>query len=162
MAFDSRAFRDALGNFPTGVAVITALGGQAHIGITVNSFTSVSLDPPLVSVCVQHTSSTWPRLSACDRLGLSVLSRGQDRLCRQLAARIEDRFADVDWTATSSGAVLIPNAAAWLECSIHEVVPAGDHDMALLNVEAIQVYPDVAPLVFHASGFHTLAVTGAA
>ena len=159
---DQATLRTAYGTFPSGVIAVCALEDDLPVGIAASSFVSVSLDPPLVSVCVQHTSSTWPRLSACARLGLSVLSRGQDRLCRQLAARIEDRFADVDWTATSSGAVLIHNAAAWLECSIYEVVPAGDHDMALLNVEAFQVYPDVAPLVFHASGFHTLAVTGAA
>ncbi|MEU9059215.1 flavin reductase family protein [Streptomyces sp. NPDC048430] len=158
---DPAALRAAYGTFPSGVTAVCALRDGTAVGFAASSFVTVSLDPPLVSVCVQHTSTTWPLLVDRPRLGLSVLGDAQDVTCRQLAAKNGDRFAGLDLTVTDGGAVLIPDSAAWLECSVHDIVPAGDHDLVLLRVEALQVHNGVPPLVFHASGFHSLTALAA-
>ena len=156
--FDARALRQVLGSFVTGVTVITTVdgNGKPH-GLTANSFTSVSLDPPLVGLCVQHTSTTWPRLRDRARIGLSVLGAGQDRACRQLASKQGDRFAGLDLQPTADGALLLGGASAWLDCSIDATVAAGDHDLVLLRVHRQCTHPGHGPLVFHESGFHELA-----
>ncbi|MFC5907569.1 flavin reductase family protein [Streptacidiphilus monticola] len=148
--------RHAFGAFPSGVTAVAALTGGTPVGLAASSFTSVSLDPPLVSVCVAHGSRTWPLLRDRERLGVSVLGAHQERACRQLAAREGDRFAGLDWTATADGAVLIDGAAAWFDCSVEQVVRAGDHDIVLLRVHEIDADHAVAPLVFHASRFHRI------
>ncbi|NED85961.1 flavin reductase family protein, partial [Streptomyces sp. SID11233] len=95
--------RRAFGCFPSGVTALCARRGGHPLGLAASSFTSVSMDPPLVSVCVQHTSTTWPKLRALPRLGVSVLAEGQDEICGRLASRSGDRFAGVDWCASASG-----------------------------------------------------------
>jgi flavin reductase (DIM6/NTAB) family NADH-FMN oxidoreductase RutF len=154
---DSAELRRAYGCFPSGVTAVCAMRGDAPVGIAASSFVSVSMSPPLVSVCVQHSSTTWPLLADRPRLGLSVLAAAQGEACRRLASKTGDRFAGVDYTVTVEGAVLLEGAAAWLDCSIHEVVVAGDHDLMLLKVEAMETHDGVAPLVFHSSRFHGLA-----
>jgi flavin reductase (DIM6/NTAB) family NADH-FMN oxidoreductase RutF len=158
---DISALRQAYGTFPSGVTAVCAMRDGAPVGIAASSFVSVSMDPPLVSVCVQHTSSTWPLLADRPRLGLSVLGSGHDKACRQIASKTGDRFAGIAFTATDEGAVLLHDAAAWLDCSIFQVVEAGDHDLVLLKVEALQTHVDVAPLVFHGSTFHALSALAA-
>ena len=150
--------RRVFGSFPSGVTAIAALVDGQPVGIAASSFTSVSLDPPLVSVCVAHTSTTWPTLGQATHFGLSVLGDDQNDLCRQLSARSDDRFAGVAWHATSHGAVLVDDASAWLDCTTDQVVRAGDHDIVLLRVESHRLHPDPerAPLVFHASQFRLL------
>ena len=94
---DPRLFRDVLGHYPTGVVLVTALDADGEpIGMIVGSFTSVSLDPPLVSFCVQNTSSTWPKLKELPSLGISVLGESHDEAVRTLAAKTGDRFAGLD------------------------------------------------------------------
>lgn len=154
---DTDLLRRAYGTFPSGVIAVCGLRDGGPVGIAASSFVPVSMAPPLVSVCVQHTSTTWPRLAECPRLGLSVLGSSQRGVCRQIAAKTGDRFADVAFAATGEGAVLLHGAAAWLDCSIHDTVTAGDHDLILLRVEALRIHEDVRPLVFHRSGFHALA-----
>ena len=150
-------YRRVLGQYPTGVCVVAAdEPGAGPCGMVVGSFTSVSLDPPLVSVCVAHSSTTWPLLSGSARLGVSVLSAQQELACRQLAARDGDRFASLDWRATEDGAVLVEQASAWLDCSVEQLIRAGDHDIVLLRVHELDADPSVPPLVFHASGFRRL------
>lgn len=149
--------RMAFSAFPSGVTAIAGLrDGRPH-GLAASSFTSVSIDPPLVSVCVAHTSTTWPLLSAMPGLGVSVLGEDQGELCRALAAKTGDRFARVEWEASDTGAVFLRGAALWLECSLHAQLPAGDHDIALLNIHRLDTYDDVQPLVFHGSRFRQLA-----
>ena len=154
---DAASLRMAYGSFPSGVAAVCALRDGAPVGMVVSSFVAVSMQPPLVAVCVQHTSTTWPLLADRPRLGLSVLGSAHDRACRQIAAKTGDRFAGIDHTVTTEGAVLLHDAATWWDCSTHDVMAAGDHDVVLLRVEALQVHDGVAPLVFHSSRFHTLA-----
>jgi len=152
-ALDPLRLRQVFGVFPTGVTAVAALVDGAPVGIAANSFTSVSLDPPIVSVCVAHSSTTWPALQHVPRLGVSVLGEHQESAGRQLGARHGDRFAALPWHATDDGAVLLDGASAWLDCSIHDRIAAGDHDIVLLRVHELDADPAVAPLVFHASRY---------
>jgi flavin reductase (DIM6/NTAB) family NADH-FMN oxidoreductase RutF len=155
--------REAFGCFPSGVAAVCAMVGAGPVGMAVSSFTPVSLAPPLVSVCVQHTSTTWPQLRAAARfgarLGLSVLAEGHDAVCRALARKGVDRFAEVDWTTGLRGSVFVHGSSAWFDCSIQEEILAGDHTMVLLRIHRLQCEHDVAPLVFHSSRFRRLATS---
>ncbi|CAO5153975.1 NADH:FMN oxidoreductase [Frankia sp. AiPs1] len=154
--FDPLRLRHVFGAFPSGVAAVAAVVDGAPVGMAVSSFTSVSLDPPLVSVCVAHSSNTWPVLRTAPRLGVSILSAAQERAGRQLAGRGVDRFAELAWRTTGDGAVLLDGAGGWLETSVEQQVRAGDHDIVLLRVHDLDADHDVSPLVFHASRFHRL------
>jgi flavin reductase (DIM6/NTAB) family NADH-FMN oxidoreductase RutF len=156
-ALEPTDMRRVLGAFPTGVTAVAALVGGDPMGITANSFTSVSLEPPIVLIAVAHTSTTWPSLRRAARLGISVLGAHQERQGRALSARGTDRFASVQWRVTDDGAVLLEGASAWLDCSIERHIPVGDHDLVLLRVHALDADASVPPLVFHASRFRALA-----
>jgi flavin reductase (DIM6/NTAB) family NADH-FMN oxidoreductase RutF len=141
--------------FPTGVAAVAAVIDGEPAGLAASSFVSVSLDPPLVSVCVAHTSTTWPALRVAGRLGISVLGDHQEQASRQLSSRAAGRFAGLDWRATAGGAVLLSEASAWLDCSLEQEIPAGDHDIVLLRVHDLGA-TEVMPLVFHGSRYRQL------
>jgi flavin reductase (DIM6/NTAB) family NADH-FMN oxidoreductase RutF len=157
--FDQALLRQAFGCFPSGVTAFCGLVDGVAEGMAASSFTSVSLDPPLVSVCVANTSSTWPKLATLDRLGLSVLAGDHAPVARALSAKVGDRFSNVEWEASDTGAVFVHGATLWLECAPYKRVEAGDHEIVLLRIVALAIYPDVAPMVFHRSGFHGLAAT---
>ena len=156
-ALEPLRLRRVLGSFPTGVTAIAALVDGVPHGLAANSFVSVSLDPPMVSVCVAHTSTTWPVLRRAGRLGVSVLGAHQEHVGRQLSTRGVDRFAALPWRTSADGAILLDGSSAWLDCSIEREIPAGDHDIVLLRVHDLDADPAVAPLVFHGSRYHTLA-----
>lgn len=149
--------RRAFGCFPSGVTAVCARSDGEPVGLAASSFTSVSMQPPLVSVCIQHTSTTWPKLREQPRLGLSVLAEGQDEICARLASKSGDRFAGTDWFASEDGSVFVDDATLWLDCTIHEEVTCGDHDIVLLRIHGLSVAPDTSPLVFHGSRFRRLA-----
>jgi flavin reductase (DIM6/NTAB) family NADH-FMN oxidoreductase RutF len=153
---DPERLRHAFGAFPSGVAAIAALVDGAPVGIAASSFTSVSLDPPLVSFCIAHTSATWPALRAASRLGVSILSAQQENAGRQLAGRRADRFADLSWRSTEHGAILLEGASGWFETTIEQQIRAGDHDIVVLRVRDLDADHDVSPLIFHASQFRRL------
>ncbi|MCW2557307.1 MAG: hypothetical protein JWP55_1271 [Mycobacterium sp.] len=157
--FDRSLLRQAFGCFPSGVTAFCGLLDGVAEGMAASSFTSVSLDPALVSVCVANTSTTWPKLARLDRLGLSVLAGDHAPIARALASKTGDRFDGVDWTATDSGAVFVHGATLWLECAPFKRMAAGDHEIVVLQIVALAMYPDVAPMVFHRSNFHELAPT---
>lgn len=154
---DPARLRRVYGAFPSGVAAIAAIVEGAPTGLTASSFTSVSLQPALVSVCVAHTSATWPVLSRAARLGVSILSAAQELAGRQLASKGIDRFANLAWRETENGAVLLEGASGWLDTSIDQQVRAGDHDIVVLRVHDLDANYDLLPLVFHASQFRRLA-----
>ncbi len=143
--------------FPSGVAALCALVNDQPVGMAASSFTSVSLEPALVSVCVDRGSTTWPQLYAADRIGVSVLGSDQEKLCRALAAKGQDRFANATWDVGPHGAVLLHGASLWLQCRLFDTVPAGDHEIILLEVEDMTPFADTQPLVFHRSSFRVLA-----
>ncbi len=125
-------------------------------GIAASSFTSVSIDPPLVSFSIATSSSTWPLLREADHLGISVLADHHDAVCRQLAGPREERFAGLPFKVTGNGAVLLDEAVATYDCSVHEEVVAGDHVIVLLEVHEVGGGDGEHPLVFHRSAFAKL------
>lgn len=151
------SLRRAFSMFPTGVVAMCALDGSGPVGMTINSFTSVSLDPPLVSVCVARRSFTWSRLSRLPRIGLSVLGAGQEWLSRQLSARHGDRFSGLDFEVRSGNSLFIPGATLWLDCTIRDRLDGGDHEIVVLEVAEATTFPDIGPLVFHQSKYLSLA-----
>jgi flavin reductase (DIM6/NTAB) family NADH-FMN oxidoreductase RutF len=154
---DPLVLRQAYSCFPSGVAALCALVDGVPVGMAASSFTTVSNDPPLVSVCVQETSSTWPVLAASERIGVSVLGAGHGDACKRLASRTKDRFEGLDWEATDDGAILVRDAPATLECSLENSVVAGDHVIAILRIHALRAETGLDPLVFHGSRFRSLA-----
>jgi flavin reductase (DIM6/NTAB) family NADH-FMN oxidoreductase RutF len=150
-------FRQVLSAFPTGVVAVAAcVDSSSPLGIAASSFTSVSLRPPIVSVCVGHSSTTWPRLRSAVRIGISVLAASQEDACRRLSARGVDRFAGLSWRATPGGAVLLEGASAWLECSLDQEVSVGDHDVIMLRVHDLGRERSIPPLVVHGSRYRRL------
>ena len=154
---DPRTLRQVFAAYPTGVTALAALVDGVPVGMAANSFTSVSLDPPLVSVCVATASETWPVLRRARRIGVSVLSHRQEVASRSLAARGTDRFAGLAWSPTPDGAVFLAGVSAWIDCSVQREIPAGDHGIVLLRVHRLGTGPEVAPLVFHGSRYRRLA-----
>ncbi|MFE2722176.1 flavin reductase family protein [Kitasatospora sp. NPDC059327] len=154
------ALRQAFGAYPTGVVAMSALRDGEPVGLAVSSFVSISLDPPMVSISVARTSTTWPRLAQAPVLGLSVLSRDQATLCRRLASRAGDRFDGTAWQATPDGAVLVHDAALWLTARVSAVYDGGDHEIVLMRLLTAELFPGVEPLVFHTSQFRELTPHG--
>lgn len=150
------SLREAFGHFPTGVIAIAAEVDGVRVGLAASTFVPVSLDPPLVSFCVQNTSTTWPKLVDLPALGISVLGEAHDAAAKTLAAKTGDRFAGLDTESRDSGAVFIHGTSVWLESAIEQLVPAGDHTIVVLRVHDIVVHEDVAPIVFHRSTFRRL------
>ncbi|KND60567.1 Nitrilotriacetate monooxygenase component B [Candidatus Burkholderia verschuerenii] len=127
-AIDIAEFRRALGAFVTGVTVVTTIQPDGSPrGFTANSFTSVSLDPPLILVCIAKTASSHAIFSATDHFAVSVLAEGQKAVSGVFASKSADKFAQVDWHARVTGAPLMKGAAASFDCKTHDVVDAGDH-----------------------------------
>jgi flavin reductase (DIM6/NTAB) family NADH-FMN oxidoreductase RutF len=156
-AFDPRELRGLFGRFPSGVAALCALVDGEPQGMAASSFTSVSLDPPLVSICIRKESSTWPALKTAGQLGVSILSAEHETHARALAGRAESRFSEVAWRATDEGAVLVDGSVALLGCVLEDELDAGDHVIALLRITTVHEAPDALPLVFHGSRFRRLS-----
>jgi len=126
--FDPRALRDAFGAFPTGVTVVTARDEAGlPIGFTANSFTSVSLDPPLLLVCLAKTSRNFAAMTGAGHFAINVLSETQKAVSNTFARPVEDRFAAVEWNSGSDGCPILDDVAAWFECAMEQVIEAGDH-----------------------------------
>lgn len=153
---NAEGLRRTFGCFPSGVTAICAMVDGVPVGMAVSSFAPISLDPPLVSISLKVDSSTWPKLRDRTRIGLSVLSESHDEACRKLSLKQGDRFADIDWATESDGSVFLRDSSAWLNCSLHSELPAGDHVIALLLVHATVDDSEVEPLVFHRSRFRKI------
>lgn len=150
------ALREAFGHFPSGVVAVAAEIDGVKVGLAASTFVPVSLDPPLVSFCVQNCSTTWPKLQGVPVLGISVLGEAHDAAARTLAAKTGDRFAGLETVSSGRGAVFIEGTSVWLESAIEQLVPAGDHTIVVLRISDLTVHPEVPPIVFHRSAFHRL------
>lgn len=153
---DPRALRDAFGVFPTGVVAVAAIVDGVPVGLAASSFTSVSLDPPLVSFSIASTSQTWPDLRRAEHVGVTILAEHHGGVCRQLAGEPAERFEGLAVTVSADGAVTLPDGLARFDCTIYDEVEAGDHTIVLLELHALQQSVG-QPLVFHRSGFGRLA-----
>ena len=139
-AFDSGHFRTVLGHFPTGVTIVTGMSGNDPVGFTIGSFTSVSLDPPLVGFLPQVDSDTWASMADRGAFCVNVLSDRQSDLCWRFAksGNEQDRFEGVRWHAAPSGSPVIDRAVAWIDCTVEEVHTMGDHYFVLGRIGALQ------------------------
>jgi flavin reductase (DIM6/NTAB) family NADH-FMN oxidoreductase RutF len=160
---DAKRLREAFGVFPSGVVAVAAEVDGELVGLAASSFTSVSLEPPLVSFSIANTSRTWPTLRRAERLGLTILADHHGDVCRRLAGPVDHRFDDVSVTATEDGAVTLDDGLAQFDCTIYKEVEAGDHILVLLELHAVEHVDHSAagaPLVFHRSGFGKLQALG--
>jgi 3-hydroxy-9,10-secoandrosta-1,3,5(10)-triene-9,17-dione monooxygenase reductase component len=157
-SFDSATYRTVLGRFPTGVTIVTATTPDGPVGMAVNSFTSVSLDPPLVLFCAAHSSATWPSIRNAGAFTVNILGRGDGELCRRFASKDVDRFADVAHQQGATGAPVLDGVAAHLDCTIDALHDAGDHVIVVGRVACIAARADIEPLVFHAGDYRYLHV----
>jgi len=155
-AHDARAFRDALARFATGVAFVTATPDGEPFGLVVNTLTSVSLEPPLVSFSPARSSVTWTRMRRAGRFGVSVLGRQHERFAKRATAPGPDRFAGIDWKLGPGGVPLLTDALATIECEIVAEHPAGDHWIVVGQVDALQISPIKDPLIFFDSAYRAL------
>ncbi|PWI16268.1 NADPH-flavin oxidoreductase [Streptomyces sp. Act143] len=151
-------FRRVLGNFATGVAVITAPAAEGECGpagFACQSFSALSLDPPLVVFMVGRTSTTWPRIARAGVFCVNVLADHQGALCRGFAVSGADKFAGVAYDAAPrSGAPRLAGALAWIDCTIHAVHTGGDHLIVVGRVDALGTGDEeAAPLLFHKGRF---------
>lgn len=147
--------RSTLAGFPTGIAVVTARVDGRAVGMSVNSFSSVSLEPPLVSLAFARTSTTWPLLQRAPRWGISLLSEESAHLMSRLARPSAERFAEVPLTDLH-GAVVLEKALATFAVEPEREIDAGDHVLTLLRVLALRRDPDQHPLVFFGSTLRRL------
>lgn len=155
---DASRYRSVLGHFPTGVTVVTASTPDGPVGMAISSFTSVSLDPPLVGFFAATRSSSWQALRRSSHFAVNVLASGQEDVCRTFATSGADRFAAIGWTPLPSGAPRLDGAVAWLECERTQVTPAGDHELCLGTVVDLATGDDdrAEPLVFFRGAYHQL------
>ncbi|HMF67979.1 MAG TPA: flavin reductase family protein [Phyllobacterium sp.] len=136
-AIDPRTLRDAFGAFLTGVTVVTTYSqDEEPIGFTANSFTSVSLDPPLLLVCLARTSRNFETLTNANGFAVNILSEGQKEVSNTFARPVENRFAQVDWQKGPHGSPVFSDVAAWFDCSLHKITDGGDHVILIGKVEA--------------------------
>lgn len=141
--------KSVLSSFCTGVAVVTARGADGRpAGMAVQSFSSVSLDPPLVCFCPARTSTTWPRIQAAGAFAVNILAADQRDLCRRFAVTGGDKFAGVAWRPGGNGAPLLDGALATVECDLEAVLDGGDHAVALGRVTALTARREGAPLLY--------------
>jgi len=161
LEFDSRGFRDVLGLFPTGVTVVTCPapedGGaeSAPAAIVIGSFSSVSLDPPLVGWFIDKGASTWTEIEAAEKWCVSILGEDQVDLSNQCASkRGAEKLEGIAWEpAPVSGSPILPDVCGWIDCTTYAVHDAGDHWFVLGKVEALKVGRAVGPLVYTGAGY---------
>jgi 3-hydroxy-9,10-secoandrosta-1,3,5(10)-triene-9,17-dione monooxygenase reductase component len=159
-AVDPLKFRTVMGCFPTGVSVVTtAVDGERH-GMTANSITSVSLDPVMVLACLTCGSRTALAIQKAGRFAVNILGEHQEEISHRFAKPGLDHFEGLE-VHEAAGLPLLPGCIAYLLCSVHDVVQAGDHDIVLGNVEECDAIPNGAsPLVFFQGGYRTLPGMG--
>jgi flavin reductase (DIM6/NTAB) family NADH-FMN oxidoreductase RutF len=157
VAIEALELRGVLSRFPTGVTIVGAphLGGGV-CGLTANAFTSVSLDPPLILVCVDRSSNTRKCIETGRVFGVSVLAAEQDELARAFARKGEGKFDGVPHRVGATGSPLVDGAVAWFECAVEGLYPGGDHSMVVGRVAGMGEANGV-PLVFHRGGYTTPA-----
>jgi len=152
-----RALRTALGRFATGVTVVTALDAEGHpIGLTVNSFAAVSLEPPLVLWSLHNGSHNFAAFEQCSHYCINVLASDQQNISNRFATWPVDRFAQLDWQPGLNGVPVIAGCCAWFEVSNHSQIPAGDHHTFFALIERFRADTTKAPLVFFGGEYRAL------
>jgi flavin reductase (DIM6/NTAB) family NADH-FMN oxidoreductase RutF len=157
MAVTKEDFRRWLGNFAAGVTVVTTRSPEGTpYGLTATAFTSVSLDPPLVLVCVDKKSESYPHFQASGVFAVNFLAAEQEEHSRRFAVSGGDKFRGVPYTPGTTGAPLLRDTLGFVECTIEEVVEAGDHTIFIGRVVAGSANPEKRPLLYFRGQYHRL------
>ena len=154
---DVAAFKRAVGHFPTGLTIVTAHHGAIPVGMTLQSFMSLSLDPMLIALAVARTSTTWPLIEPTGAFAVNILAGHHHNLARRFAVHPEKRFEAVEYSTSRAGNPVFTDSVAWLDCRTHRIVDGGDHWIVMADVIEIGGAPDGAAepaLVFFRSRFH--------
>jgi 3-hydroxy-9,10-secoandrosta-1,3,5(10)-triene-9,17-dione monooxygenase reductase component len=157
MPVDSDAFRHALGRFASGVTVVTTAHEGQLAGLTVSAFSSVSLNPPLVLVCIDKRSSSIDLITRSRVFNVNILASEQEDTSNHFASRIADKFATAQYRTGTLGAPVLVNTLAYLECQLVESVDAGDHIVLIGQVEASEVDETKEPLLYYHGKYRSLA-----
>jgi 3-hydroxy-9,10-secoandrosta-1,3,5(10)-triene-9,17-dione monooxygenase reductase component len=155
-AVDPRRLREVLGHFASGVTVVTADTADGPIGFTCQSFSSLSLDPPLVVFAPSRTSQTWPRLREIGRFCVNVLAEPQTDLSARFARSGTDKFAGVRWRVSEHGSPVLDGVVAWIDCRLWAEYDGGDHTLVAARVLDLGADPQRRPLVFHRGAYGLL------
>ncbi|WP_176590692.1 MULTISPECIES: flavin reductase family protein [Sphingobium] len=151
---DPKLYRQVLGQYPTGVCVITAIGEDGvPIAMVVGSFTSVSLSPPLVGFFPDKASSSWAKLRSSSHFCVNMLAATQEHVCRKLASKDPDKFSGTAHSLSDKGIPLLHDVVARIECDMHDITDAGDHELALGLVRSLEIVSDAPPLLFCQGGY---------
>ena len=158
-SFDEATFRSVLARFATGVVVVTGTTEAGPAGLTCQSFSSLSLDPPLVLLSTARSSTTWPRIAATGRFAVNVLAAGQEAVSDRFAVSGGDKFADQGWRPGALGNPLLDGALAHVECDIEALHDGGDHVIVVGRVRALEApgLESGSPLVYYRSRYRALA-----
>ncbi|EFQ82373.1 flavin reductase-like protein [Aeromicrobium marinum DSM 15272] len=148
-------FRDVLGRYASGVTVVTTVHGGAPVGMTCQSFTSVSLDPPLVAFLPMKTSRAFAAIQLARRFCVNFLAADQAAVSNAFASRADDKFAGIDWHPTAGGMPLLDGVVGWVDCSIHAVHETGDHYLVIGRIEDLGTGDSTAPLLYHRGAYRT-------
>jgi len=149
-ALDQKQFRQLMGNFCTGIVIVTSQDENGPIGFTAQSFVSLSLEPPLIAVCPAKTASTWARIRQTNKFGINILCASQRELANNFASPVADRFADVNWSGSLNGLPIIKDSIAFIDCALYAEHDAGDHTIAVGEVLDYSVFEEVdsEPLLY--------------
>jgi 3-hydroxy-9,10-secoandrosta-1,3,5(10)-triene-9,17-dione monooxygenase reductase component len=158
---DPHVMRDVLGHFASGVTVVTADTAEGPLGFTCQSFSSLSLDPPLVVFAPARTSTTWPRLRSIGRFCVNVLAEDQTGLSQTFARTGADKFAGVPWTRSRHGSPVLHDVVAWIDCALWAEYDGGDHTLVAARVLDLGADPERRPLLFHRGSYGLLDVSRA-
>jgi 3-hydroxy-9,10-secoandrosta-1,3,5(10)-triene-9,17-dione monooxygenase reductase component len=153
---DIAHFKEAVGHFPTGVVVVTALSSNGPTGFTCQTFGSLSLEPILISFAASNTGWSWPRVREADTVGINVLADTQEALARVFATSGAEKFDGVGWSPAPGGAPLLEGALVHLEGRIIDVTSHGDHDLVVVAVDFAATHSG-RPLLYYRGGFNCLA-----
>jgi len=153
LAPDAAGIRTVVGHYATGVAIITAIDGDEPVGMACNSFTSVSLDPALVLFCAAKSSSTWPRIQAAKKWAANILTEDGEEICRLFAQKGADRFAHLSYTTGRTGAPLLDEAIAFVDCETIDEHDAGDHVIVVGRALELGYASEGKPLLFYRGGY---------
>ena len=155
-AHDPAHFRKVLGAFPTGVTVVTAMDDERPVGLVIGSFTSVSLDPPLVAFLPAKTSSSYPAIESAGVFCVNVLAADQGDIAAAFAAKGDNKFEGIGWEAgPHTKSPRIHGCCAWMDCAIDAVHEAGDHWIVVGRVHEMDVDRDAGPMLFHRGQYGT-------
>jgi 3-hydroxy-9,10-secoandrosta-1,3,5(10)-triene-9,17-dione monooxygenase reductase component len=153
LAPDSATYRTVLGHFATGVVIVTAVDGDEPVGMACNSFTSVSLEPPLVLFCAAKSSSTWPRIQGAGKWAANVLDDDGEETCRLFAQKGADRFERAAYAPGRTGSPILEDALAFIDCETLVEHDAGDHVIVVGRVVELGYQPEGKPLLFYRGGY---------